>query len=106
MPPIASEKAYNARRRRAMDARKHAEGGSELQRARMPNDDRARLGRMERADLPEGRFHLVDHEIDDMARPLRTERTQPPEKRLAGKRQVGTERHRARNIEARADAGI
>src|ERR1700716_2458100 len=41
---------------------------SERQRPGMPHDDRARLLRMEGADLAEGRLHLVDHEIDDVAR--------------------------------------
>src|SRR5262249_50873296 len=74
--------------------------------AGMPDDHRTRLVRARRADLAEGGFHLVDHQIDDVARTFGAERAEPPQKRLAGERPLRAERHRTHHVEPRADAGI
>src|SRR5882724_12479371 len=76
---------------------------SEVERPRVPDDDGTRLCRATGADLSESGLHLVDHEVDDMARPFRPERPQAPEERLAGKRHVGAERDRACNVEPGPD---
>src|SRR5215218_2467325 len=79
---------------------------SELQRAGMPHFDVPRLGGAHCPDLAKGRLQLVDHQIDDMAGSLRTERAQSPQERLAGQRRVGAERQCARDVGAATDAGI
>ena len=67
--------------------------------------ERASFGRL-RADLAEGRLHLVDHEIDDVAGTFGAERAQAPQEGLAGEGHVGAERDRARHVQPGADAGI
>src|SRR6516165_9983292 len=79
---------------------------SKLQRARMADQDRARVRRLLCADLAECRAHLVDHDIEHMARALGPQRREPPQKRLAGKREIGAERHCAHDVKPRTNPGI
>src|SRR5262249_58772902 len=74
----------------AVDPRRsqRAERRSEVQRTRMADHRRACLRWAQRTDLAECRFHLVDHEIDDVEKPFRPERAEAPPKGFAGKSRI------------------
>src|SRR5215510_13636102 len=83
-----------------------AERRSEVQRTWMADHHRACLLRPRCADLAERRFHLVDHEIDHVKWTFRAERTEAPQKGLAGERGIGPERDCPHPVEARAHAAV
>src|SRR5688500_3182272 len=72
---------------------------SEVQCAGVANHHRAYFRRAAGAELAECRFHLIDHEIDHVARPGGTECAQSPQERLARKSHIGAERNRAHHVE-------
>src|SRR5262245_3611739 len=92
----------------AVDPRRsqRAERRSEVQRTRMADHRRACLRWAQRTDLAECRFHLVDHEIDDVEGPFCAERAEAPQKGFAGKCGIGAQRNRAHHVEPRAHAAI
>src|SRR5262249_56366631 len=77
----------------------------EMHRVFVPYMDQSQFIKPGCAKLTDRRAHLVDHQVDDVGGTLGAERAQAPEKGLAGKRHVGAERARARDIEAGARAG-
>ena len=61
----------------------------------MPDHHRSGVGRCFSPDLAERRACLVDQQVDDVLGALASERAEAPEHRLAGKRRMRPERHRA-----------
>src|SRR5215208_4034377 len=61
----------------------------------MTDRGRVRFGRRASTDLAERRSRLIDQKLDDVARPVRPECAQAPEKGLAGKRRLRPQRESA-----------
>src|SRR5260370_24008035 len=72
----------------------------------MSDGDRPRLYERMGADLAERRPRLFNHQIDHVSRPGLPQRAEAPEKGLAGKSRMGTQRDRADHVEPAADAAV
>src|SRR5262249_5145295 len=79
---------------------------SEVQRAGMPDHHVACFGRRARSDLAERRTGLLGKDVDHMGGPAAAERTEPPQKGLAGERPFRAKRERPRHVGTAADARI
>src|SRR6476660_1864828 len=72
----------------------------------MTADQGAGINRPTRADLAENRSHLLDKQLDQITRAVVPKRSQGPQKSLACKGGLCTERNRAHDIEPRSNAAV
>src|SRR5689334_4563989 len=77
-----------------------------IERTWVADHHRARVGERAGADLAEGPAHFVDHDVDDVPRPVSAERRHAPQEGLAGEGRFGAERDRPHDVEAAADAAV